>query len=395
MKQSEINLNDIHAEVEKYEKELRELTLYIHDNPELGLKEVKACKAQVELLEKYGFEVETGFCGIETAYKACYKGSKQGPKIAMLAEYDALPGLGHGCGHNLIAMVGVGSGLAMRHLADEYGGEIYVIGTPAEETEGAKVDMAAAGVFDEFDVAMMAHPMNLWMDTGNTMAINGRRISFYGKTAHAAAAPQEGKNALDAMINFYNMVNALRQQTKDDARIHGVILHGGEAANIIPDFTDAEFYIRAAKSPYLEELTKKVEDCAKGAALGTGTTMKFEHHQKDFKDLNSNLYLAGLQADSMEALGIDVLRCKGESMPGSTDLGDVSYSCPAIHSTFDISDGKPCGAHTAEFAECAGSDYGIRQGLLIIEAFVATALKLMTDETHLAEIKKEFQKVNK
>lgn len=391
MKQNEINLKDIHAEVEKYAQELKELTLYIHDNPELGHQEFKACKAQEALLEKYGFEVETGFCGIETAYKACYRGSKPGPKIAMLAEYDALPELGHGCGHNLIAMVSVGAGLAMRHLADEYGGEIYVIGTPAEESAGAKVPMTKAGAFDGFDVVMMAHPMDLWLDTGNTMAINTRKVSFYGKPAHAAAAPHEGANALDAMISFYNMVNALRQQTKDDARIHGVILHGGTASNVIPDFTDAEFCIRANKCAYVDELTDMVENCAKGAALGTGTRIEFTPYLEDFKDLNSNLYLAGLQAESMEALGINVIRSNGESMPGSTDLGDVSYACPAIHSTFDISDGKPCGAHTLEFTECAGSEYGIRQGLLMIEAFAATALKLMTDETHLAAIKKEFQ----
>ncbi|MGN0659093.1 MAG: M20 family metallopeptidase, partial [Emergencia sp.] len=341
MKQSEIDLHKIHEEVEKYAQELRKLTLYIHSNPELGMEEHKACRAQKELLEKYGFEVETGFCGIETAYKACYKGKKPGPKIAMLAEYDALPELGHGCGHNLIAMVGVGAGLAMRTYADEYGGEIYVIGTPAEETAGAKVDMAKTGAFDGFDVAMMAHPMDAWYDTTNTMAINCRKISFYGKPAHAAAAPQDGINALDAMINFYNLVNALRQQTKDDARIHGVILHGGTASNVIPEFTDAEFCIRASKCAYLEELTKKVEDCAKGAALGTGASMTFEPYLGDFKDMSSNLYLAGLHAESMEALGVSVIRTNGAPMPGSTDLGDVSYACPAIHFTFDISDGRP------------------------------------------------------
>ena len=238
---------------------------------------------------------------------------------------------------------------------------------------------------------LLEHQLDAWYDTTNTMAINTRKISFYGKTAHAAAAPHEGKNALDAMINFYNMVNALRQQTKDEARIHGVILHGGKAANIIPDFTDAEFCMRANKSEYLEVLTKQVEDCAKGAALGAGVTMKFEPYEGDFKDMNSNLYLAGLHAESMEALGIEVIHTNGASMPGSTDLGDVSYVCPAIHFTFDISDGKPCGAHTSEFAECARSEYGIRQGLLTVEGFAATALKLMTDEAHLAAIKESFK----
>lgn len=395
MENNVINVHDIHQEVMNIADEVKELCLFIHDNPELGLEELKACNAQIEILQKYGFTVETNFCGFETAYKAVYKGAKSGPKIAMLAEYDALPEIGHGCGHNMIAMVSVGSGIAMRKYADTYGAEITVIGTPAEETFGTKVDMAKMGAFDEYDVVMMAHPMNEDTDSMNTMAINSRRFSFYGQTAHAAAAPYEGKNALDAMINFFNMVNALRQQTREDARIHGVITNGGLTPNIIPDHTEAEFYIRANKSTYLEELTEKVIDCARGAALGTGTRMECVPSQGDFMDTCSNLYLSEMQSQSLEALGFKIKRTNGQVMPGSSDLGDVSYACPSIQCTYDITDGKGYGAHTREFAACAGSEFAMERALLVIEGFVATAIKLMTDSTHLEKIKEEFKQISK
>ena len=213
--------------------ELKTLALNIHDNPELGLQEFKACAWQKELLTKYGFQIEDHFCNLETAYKAVYKGKKQGPKIAFLAEYDALPGLGHGCGHNLIAMVAVGCGIACREFADKYGAEIDVIGTPAEETAGTKVPMSAMGVFKDYDAVMMAHPMFSNTDCFNSIAMDAYQIEFFGKPAHAANTPYEGINALDAMINFFNLINAMRQETKPDARIHGIITDGGKAASVL------------------------------------------------------------------------------------------------------------------------------------------------------------------
>ncbi len=227
--------------IDSLSSDLKELALNIWNNPEIGLEEHTACRLQVDLLKKYGFETECPFAGFDTAYRAVYRGKRPGPKIAMLAEYDALPEIGHGCGHNLIAMVGVGSGIAMRELADELGGDIYVFGTPAEENLGSKVQMSEQGVFDQMDVAMMSHPASYNADCFNTTAVNSYQISFYGKPAHAAGAPYEGRNALDAMINFFNMVNALRQQTKPDVRIHGIITKGGAAPNIIPDYTESIF----------------------------------------------------------------------------------------------------------------------------------------------------------
>lgn len=262
----------IDLKIEELAPELKELTLKIHNNPELGGEKFKACQWQKELLEKYGFEVENGFCDIPTAYKAVYKGAKEGPRIAMLAEYDALPELGHGCGHNLIAMVSVGAGLVMKDLADEFGGEIYVIGTPAEETKGAKVEMSEKGAFKDMDVAMMAHPQYLSAESVNTQAIIAIKVEFFGKTAHAA----------------------MRQQISDDSRIHGVITNGGVAPNIIPDYTSAVFYVRAKRFADALALKERVVACAEGAALGTGCTCKVSKTEEDFKDTCSNMCLSDL-----------------------------------------------------------------------------------------------------
>lgn len=385
-----MNIDKVENMVSPLEKELKELARYIHENPEIGLEEHKACRAQVELLRKYGFEVKTGVYGLETAYEAVYKGKTQGLKIAMLAEYDALPELGHGCGHNLIAMVGVGSGIAMRELADTYGGEIHVFGTPAEETQGAKVSMARQGAFDTMDVAMMAHPMNQCAESMNTMAIKAYRIKYYGKPAHAAAAPEEGINALDAAIGFFNMVNALRQQTKEDARLHGIIVNGGSSSNTIPDYSEIVYCIRSNKMSDLENLAERVIDCAKAAALATGCRLEYEKADEDFKDTNSNQALSRLHTEQMEGLGIPIERANGQVTPGSSDLGDVSYVCPAIQPVFDICEGKAINPHTREFTERAGLDSSMEMALTYVKGFLLTAEKLMSQPEYMEEIRAEF-----
>lgn len=375
--------------------ELKKLALDIHDNPEMGRKEFQACKWQMDLLQKYGFETEGGFCDIETSYKAVYKGTKPGPKLAMLAEYDALPEIGHACGHNLIAMISVGAGIAIREFVDKYGGEIHVIGTPAEETQGAKVEMSQKGAFKEYDAAMMAHPFEENGSSINTMAVYARRFEFFGKTAHASAAPHEGINALDAMINFFNLVNALRQQTQPDARLHGVILNGGVAPNIIPDYTEALFYVRGNKVAYVEELLEKVIACAEGAAKGTGCTYKVSKAEEDFKDTDSNMVLSNLACDQYEKLGHKIYRMGNSVMPGSSDLGDVSYECPAIQlmcGMGPLEDGGHYGAHTVEFEKKACSPEALENGLEFVKAFTMTAVELLTDPSHLAAVKEEFER---
>ena len=374
------------------EPELIEMSHFIHDNPEIGMEEYKACAYQVELLKKHGFTVKTNIYGMETAYEAVYKGAKDGPKIATLAEYDALPEIGHGCGHNLIALIGIGAGIAMKEFADEYGGEIHVFGTPAEENIGGKVIMAREGAFRDIDVAMMSHPMNANMDGMNSMALSAYYFRFYGRTAHAAAAPHEGVNALDAMINFYNLINAMRQQTKDDARIHGIITHGGEASNVIPDFTEAIFCIRAHKNAYLKELEEKVFACGKAAALGTGCRFEYEPQGEAFMDTKVNRPLYDLNTEMMEKLGVSVVRTQGEYVSGSSDMGDVSYSCPGIQNVFDICEGENIGAHTIEFAQRAGENRAMGNALTYVKGHVLTAVELMRNPEKLAEIKDDFER---
>ncbi len=383
--------------VDRLAPELRKLALDIHDNPELGLQEYKACAWQKELLGRYGFAIEENFCDIETSYKAVYKGRKPGPKIAFLAEYDALPELGHGCGHNLIAMVSVGCGIACREFADEYGAQIDVIGTPAEETAGTKVPMSAKGVFDGYDAVMMAHPAFANAESINTIAMDAYKIEFFGRPAHAAAAPHEGINALDAMINFFNLVNAMRQQTKPDARIHGIITDGGKAANVIPDYTAANFYIRANRVADVKKLAERVRNCAAGAALGTGCTYKMEYNEENFKDTCTNKALNNLAVDNIQPfLSEPIYRLGDIHAPGSSDLGDVSYEAPAIQVIFKIGEypNPMGGGHTPEMAAAAGSEYGINTGLNFVKGLVMTAIEFMTKPETLAAVKEEFSHVN-
>ena len=383
--------------VDRLAPELRKLALDIHDNPELGLQEYKACAWQKELLGRYGFAIEENFCDIETSYKAVYKGRKPGPKIAFLAEYDALPELGHGCGHNLIAMVSVGCGIACREFADEYGAQIDVIGTAAEETAGTKVPMSAKGVFDGYDAVMMAHPAFANAESINTIAMDAYKIEFFGRPAHAAAAPHEGINALDAMINFFNLVNAMRQQTKPDARIHGIITDGGKAANVIPDYTAANFYIRANRVADVKKLAERVRNCAAGAALGTGCTYKMEYNEENFKDTCTNKALNNLAVDNIQPfLSEPIYRLGDIHAPGSSDLGDVSYEAPAIQVIFKIGEypNPMGGGHTPEMAAAAGSEYGINNGLNFVKGLVMTAIELMTKPEALAAVKEEFSHVN-
>lgn len=383
--------------VDRLAPELRKLALDIHDNPELGLQEYKACAWQKELLGRYGFAIEENFCDIETSYKAVYKGRKPGPKIAFLAEYDALPELGHGCGHNLIAMVSVGCGIACREFADEHGAQIDVIGTPAEETAGTKVPMSAKGVFDGYDAVMMAHPTFANAESINTIAMDAYKIEFFGRPAHAAAAPHEGINALDAMINFFNLVNAMRQQTKPDARIHGIITDGGKAANVIPDYTAANFYIRANRVADVKKLAERVRNCAAGAALGTGCTYKMEYNEENFKDTCTNKALNNLAVDNIQPfLSEPIYRLGDIHAPGSSDLGDVSYEAPAIQVIFKIGEypNPMGGGHTPEMAAAAGSEYGINNGLNFVKGLVMTAIELMTKPEALAAVKEEFSHVN-
>lgn len=383
------------AAVEESSARLYQLSQDIHSHPEMGLQEVYACARQTELLRQYGFTVETPYCGGETAYCAVYHGKQPGPKIAFLAEYDALPEIGHGCGHNLICTTAIGGAIAARGYADDFGGTLYVFGTPAEETNGYKVILAERGIFDDIDAAILVHPAAADADFANMMAMCAVRFTFHGRPAHAAGSPEEGVNALDAMISFFTMVNALRQETRPDARIHGIITKGGVKANIIPDLTEAEFYVRGGRYAYMEQLTEKVKNCARGAALGAGCTVEIEKCEATYKDIRNNQALAALVTEELELLGVqDIRRAEGTPPNGSSDVGDVSYCCPAIHAMMGITGGRPCALHTPEFAACAGSREAFDKACLYMQATANAAGRLLSEPETLAQLKAEFNRVD-
>lgn len=384
------NRKDFLSELfDKYRNELKKLNEYLYNNPELGLQEYKACTAHTDILKKYGFEVEKGFTNLETAYKASFKNGN-GAKIAILAEYDALPEIGHGCGHNAYGVTSIASGILVKQLMEKLSlqGEILVIGTPAEETNGAKVDMAKLGVFNDIDIAMSVHPSGeSHFRSGISHAMEALQFTFRGKTAHAAASPQEGINALDGVLILFNSINALRQQTLSSARIHGIISKGGEAANVIPDLAIANFYVRAETLDYLVELVEKVKNCAKGAALASGTKLEIINYEKSFANLVTNKKLMELYEKNLRTLGVTDIRDR-EGF-GSTDMGDVSHCCPTIHPYFPLTT-KHLTGHTVEFATASISKEaykGMKEACL---AMALSALDIFETPEILKEIKEEF-----
>lgn len=378
------------SEIFEYLKELNE---YIYENPELGRKEFKASKAHKDILKKYGFEVEENYIGIQTAYLAKYSSGKKGAKIGYLAEYDALPEIGHGCGHNILGVTSIGAGILLKEFVDEFGGEVLIFGTPAEENFGAKVDMAEAGCFDDIDVAMLSHPTGKNHEkSGTSQAMQALQFTFKGKTAHAAGDPYNGINALDGVIQFFNSINALRQQTKTSARIHGIISNGGEAANIIPDLAVANFYVREATTKEMLKLSERVINCAKGAALATGTTLEVENYEYTFKHLVTNEKLSSIYTKNLELQGIKDIPMSDPS--GSSDCGDVSHHCPTIHTYFPISNCELVG-HSIEFAKATITDEAYQGMKEAIFALVMTGRDILSDKNLLKEIKSEFNEMKK
>lgn len=369
--------------------EIIEASHQIHDHPELGYQEVFASNLLIEILQKYGFQVETGFAGIETAFCA-RKGSGVGPRVAFLAEYDALPGIGHGCGHNIIASSALGAGIGLGALIEETGGDVWVIGTPAEETDGAKATMVERGVFNNIDAALMIHPHEGNYYITESLAMDCIEIAYTGKTAHAASAPWEGKNALDAMILTFTNINALRQQIQPDARIHGVIMDGGKAPNIIPDYSMAHFYVRAKKRSYLNELVEKFITCAQAGALASGTQMTMRYYENSFDDMLSNVTISERMRDYMsDILGMSPIHRAPESF-GSVDMGNVSHVIPSIHVLVDIANGKPLVPHTVEFQIAAGTPYADEVTIKSSKALALTGYDILTQPAFLEQARIEF-----
>jgi amidohydrolase len=378
------------AEIDARRDELIRIADTIHANPEIGFQEFESAALLSGKLEENGFVVERGVADLETAFVATLAGRDGGPTVVFLAEYDALPGLGHACGHNLIGTAAVGAGLGMKAVLSELAGTIQVIGTPAEEGGGGKAIMVDAGVFDAVDAAMMIHPSSRNLLGRLALTAYSISIEFFGKPAHAAAKPDEGINALDALILTYNGINALRQHLRDDARIHGTITHGGEAPNIVPKYAAAQFIVRAGDTPYAAEVLEKVRACAEGAALATGARLEFKQVGPRYDARMPNPKLVALFKGNMEALGLEVELATGSERMGSSDIGNVSQVIPAIHPYVAIA-AEEVGGHTDEFRKAAASPAG-HEGLINgAKALAMTAVDLLAEPANVAEAKKAFE----
>lgn len=364
--------------IDEHREKFIEVSHLIHANPEVGNQEVYASKLLIAELKANGFGVEVDIAGHKTGFIATKKSQIQGATIGYLAEYDALPGLGHACGHNIIGTSSVAAAIALGKVIEEVGGVVKVFGTPAEEggeNGSAKASFVKAGVFEGVDAAMMVHPGSYTQRTGKSLAVAPIDFEFFGKPAHASGCPEEGINALDALLLFYSGINALRQQVTPDVRIHGVILDGGQAPNIIPEYTRARFYLRASTRESLEVLTQRVINVAQGAALSTGCTAKHTYIQNIVEDLVPNESLEDIFVNCLESLGerVETHIKKGV---GSTDTGNVSHVVPTIHPTISICETETP-AHTLEFKDAACSLKADRGLILAAKALALTGLEVI------------------
>ncbi len=382
------------ASINRQRVHLAQLSEQIWENPELGFKEKKAHCLLTDFLEREGFKVERSFGGLETAFRASF-GSGGRPNVCVICEYDALPDIGHACGHNLIAEAGVAAGVgvkaALEHSASApsisgggLGGTITVMGTPAEETLGGKINLIQAGAFADIDIAMMVHPSPYDIVSPTFLAVSMWAVTFTGKASHAAAFPWEGINALDAAVVAYNSISVLRQQMKPSWRVHGVALNGGgEDPAIIPSSTKLLYYIRTPDKEELVELEERVMACFRAAALATGCTVEIKLHTPKFDDLLSNDPLASCYANNLRALGKSFETAKELSI--STDFGNVSHLVPSIHPMYQIGNGEV--NHTEEFAALSNTPRSHQETLTVAKAMAHTCIEVLTTDGLLERIK--------
>lgn len=373
--------------------ELTEISRYLHANPELGDQEYKAVALLTDYFAKNGFTVENNLYGLSTTFRATYDSRKEGANIALFCEYDALPQIGHGCGHNLISAMSTGAAMGLKAVLNQIGGKITVFGTQAEETSGVKGLLAEKGAYDDITVAMMAHPNAVSEESGTSLALNALKFEYYGKAAHAAAVPEKGINALDGVILLYNGINALRQHVTSDVRIHGIISQGGVAPNIVPDYAEAKFYVRAKDKRYLETVVAKVKECAEGAAKMTGAAVKISNFEFSYDNLRTNKSLSDLFSANLRELGETEIKPASNGI-GSIDMGNVSQVVPAIHPWIGVGD-TTLVIHSKEFAEHTMTEAGKTTILKGACALALTAWDVITSKENQEKIRTEFMSFSK
>ncbi len=372
----------------------RQIALDIHEHPEVSNYEFYACERLSQQLTAEGFHVTVGVAGHRTGFSAAFKGEKPGPVLAFLAEYDALPGLGHGCGHNLFGATSLLAAAALKQVIEETGGEVRVYGTPGEEggeNGSAKGSFVREGFFQDVDAALCVHPGDRHEASTKNIACLPVDIEFWGKPAHAAAAPEQGVNALDALILTYNGINALRQHMTKDALVHGIITHGGDAPNIVPEYAAAKFYFRAATVPRLEALYERIEKIVEGAALMTGAKGRLRPYQNRVDNMVPTPSFDAVYAKELGLLGETLLPPDGSCGIGSSDVGNVSQVIPTIQPTIRIID-HPTPWHSEESKAAARSEMGLASIALGAKALALTALDLIEDPALLRQIKADHAK---
>ena len=384
-------------------EELFGIALDIHAHPELNYQEFHAAKLLSDTLEAHDFAVERGIGGVETAFRATLEGGAgDGPTVAVLAEYDALPEIGHGCGHNLIAMAGLGAGLGVQANMKNLPGRLVVIGTPAEEGGGGKIKLLEAGVFDGVDICLSSHPssnrtiipQDIPMDESWSLAMVGFRYIYHGKAAHAAAAPEEGINALNSLIHLFTGIDALRQHLREDTRIHGIITDGGLAPNVVPEFAAANFMLRCRDRNYLSDvIVGKVLKIAEGAALITGATLEVEPYYPFYENVLPNAVLAENFRANAEAVGMRIDAPTGgrRGSGASTDFGNVSQVLPSLELRYAVSE-TPVPSHSRQMTETAITETALSSALNVAKVLSLTASDFLRDPARLKEAQAEFAK---
>ena len=372
-------------------QELKDIRDYLYENPEVGGTEEKASALLTRTYEAHGFEVTREFHNIPYCFRAVYDSGKPGPSIGLTSEYDALPEIGHGCGHNIIATAPMGAAFALKEILDETGGKVVVFGTPAEECFVSKVPLCKEGAFKEVDIAMTVHPNPVNLASGRTTALDAWQVDFYGKSAHAGAHPEEGINALDAAVHFYTLIGFEKQYMKD-VNIYGVFADGGEKCSVIPDFAAVKYLIRANTVKEVMKARAMFERCAAAAAGAVGATYRIWNNEPGNMDVVTNDTLGDVFNKYYEELGGGVMP-KGNS-GGSTDMGDVSHVVPAIHPWIGLNC-PSLNLHSKGFADVTITKAGDKAIEVGAKALAMTGLEVLTSPELLEAIKKEFAEAQK
>jgi len=375
-------------EIDKIKVELEELSRNIHKNPELAFEEHKSAAFTMELLKKHGFEIEFPAGGLETAFKATYNGCGDGPTIAYMAEYDALPEMGHACGHNLIAMVSTGAAIGLSKLMDKLPGKLVLMGTPAEELGGGKILMIQDGAFEGIDFALMAHPSTRNKIGGKSLAITDVTVEFFGKPAHSSA-PENGINALSAVLHTFYLIDAARTAMPVKTNINGIINSGGVAANIIPEYAKCTFAVRGASVKDLKKVLEMVKNAIRTAESFTGATAKV-HIDVLYAESYENIAMSESYKKHMADMGVEYTYIDPSEKQGSTDTANVQIKLPAIQPGVKVCEPEIKG-HTLEFRDACVTDKAHEAILKAAKALAATGYELFTDEKLREEVMKEFK----